>query len=204
MDVRCLIKVMWRVSSPSLKNFFITAEGFVICDVTAKIFVVHFHKIKSWNLRNLCILVEHAPGVGHTATELVPASGDECYLLIFSWAVSPHVPPPPPPPSRGFNWLVHNSPEAVIEGLHASQDALCFWPLLSTSLCHLCLRDSSNRGLDSPFLLRFSFLAFNKLSQFPKIELLQFSIVYSNNPWKLYYVACLWFVAYCWVETMTS
>ena len=45
-----------------------------------------------------CILVEHAPGVGHTATELVPASGDECYLLIFSWAVSPHVPAPPPPP----------------------------------------------------------------------------------------------------------
>ena len=24
--------------------FFITAEGFVICDVTAKIFVVYFHK----------------------------------------------------------------------------------------------------------------------------------------------------------------
>ena len=26
---------------------FITAEGFVICEVTAKIFVVYFHKIKS-------------------------------------------------------------------------------------------------------------------------------------------------------------
>ena len=69
-----------------------------------KIFVVYFHKIKSWNLRNVCILVEHVPGVGHTATELVPASGDECYLLIFSWAVSPHVPPPPPRDS--IDWCI--------------------------------------------------------------------------------------------------
>ena len=57
-----------------------------------------------WNLRNLCILVEHAPGVGHTATELVPASGDECYLLMFSWAVSPHV--PPPPPGDSIDWCI--------------------------------------------------------------------------------------------------
>ena len=86
---------------------FITAEGFVICDVTAKIFVVYFHKIKSWDFRNLCILVEHAPGAGHTATELVPASGDECYLLFFSWAVSPHVPaPPPPPPRDSIDWCI--------------------------------------------------------------------------------------------------
>ena len=77
----------------------------------SKIFVGFFHKIKSWNLRNLCILVEHAPGVGYTATELVPASGDECYLLIFSWAVSPHV----PPPSQGFNWLVHKCPGRIFK-----------------------------------------------------------------------------------------
>ena len=31
----------------SKSKIFITAEGFVICDVTAKIFVVYFHKIKS-------------------------------------------------------------------------------------------------------------------------------------------------------------
>ena len=38
----------------------------------------------------------------------------------------------------------------------------CFLHLLSTSLCHQCLRDSSNRELGSPSLLGFSFLAFNK------------------------------------------
>ena len=65
-----------------------------------------------------------------------------------------------------------------------------FWHHRSTS-CHQCLRDSSNRELGSPFLLRLSFLAFNKWSQFPKIELLQFSILYFNKPWKfIYYVAC--------------
>ena len=64
-------------------------------------------------------------------------------------------------------------------------------PVVIAEIYRLLLQVTGNRELGSPFLLRFSFLAFNKWSQFPKIELLQFSIVYSNNPWKLYYVACL-------------
>ena len=68
-----------------------------VCDITCINFSKICEKKISWWPHDFKL---------YTATELVPASGDECYLLIFSWAVSPHV-LPPPPPVDSIDWCIN-------------------------------------------------------------------------------------------------